>query len=160
MPFCKESTTCKKDPPPPILGGVKKHPLSLLEIIIVIFLITLITGAVGYSMKGSINKGRAFRTEQAKEQLEDILLLALAEGADIDAIVKDPLPFVKSVGIAKKPAELLKDGWGERFKIVANQHNTGFTISSERLASYKNSTRVPSAAGNAPIATPEESEND
>ena len=58
----------------------RKSALTLLEIMIVIFLITLITGAIGYNMKGALDRGRAFRTEQAKEQLLNLLLICLEEG--------------------------------------------------------------------------------
>ena len=69
---------------------MKKRALTLLEIMIVIFLITLITGVVGYSMKGSLDKGKAFRTEQGKEQLHDLLLICLSEEGNADEIAKNP----------------------------------------------------------------------
>ena len=53
----------------------------MLEIIIVIFLITLITGAIGYNMKGTLDRGKAFRTEQARRELHDLLLVCVAEGS-------------------------------------------------------------------------------
>ena len=60
----------------------KKRALTLLEIMIVIFLITLITGAIGYNMLGTLDRGRVFRTQQAKEQLHDLLLICLADKGD------------------------------------------------------------------------------
>ena len=36
---------------------MKKRALTLLEVMIVIFLITLITGTIGYSMRGTLDKG-------------------------------------------------------------------------------------------------------
>ncbi len=66
----------------------KKRAFSLLEVMVVIFLITLITGAIGYNMKGTLDKGRAFRTEQAKTQLHDLLLICIEEGIDPDELAQ------------------------------------------------------------------------
>lgn len=96
----------------------KKRALTLIEIMIVIFLITLITGAIGYNMKGSLDKGKQFRTKQAKEQLHDLLLICLDEGKSLDEVLSDPKKCLKESGLAKDPDKLVKDGWGDDFKIV------------------------------------------
>ncbi len=115
----------------------KKQTFTLLEIIIVIFLITLITGAIGYSMKGTLDKGRAFRTEQGIEQLRDLLLMSLAEGESADAIVKDPARVLKKHGLAKNPDKIIEDGWGKKYEITLDKKKTDFQISSSSLKSYK-----------------------
>ncbi len=51
----------------------KKRTFTLLEIMIVIFLIGLIGGIVSYSMKGSLEEGKAFKTEQAIMRVVDLL---------------------------------------------------------------------------------------
>ncbi|EKE08228.1 MAG: hypothetical protein ACD_17C00277G0003 [uncultured bacterium] len=86
---------------------------------IVIFLITLVTGAIGYNMKGALDKGKKFRTEQAMEQLEDLLLICLDErGLDSgDHIANDPVAYLRESGIAKNPEKLVQDGWGKNFNI-------------------------------------------
>lgn len=123
---------------------MKKRALTLLEIMIVIFLITLITGAIGYNMKGSLDQGRAFRTEQAKEQLEDMLLLCLADH-DADAILKDPKRHLQNLGLAKDPAKLLQDGWKEPFKITLAPGKSSFLVKSEAFDRYKAKHRKSSA---------------
>lgn len=117
---------------------MKKRALTLLEIMIVIFLITLITGTIGYSMRGSLDKGRAFRTEQGKEQLHDLLLICLSESdtASADQIAKDPESHLRSLGLAKDPKNLLKDGWKRDFLIVAKGEHD-FRVTSESLEKYK-----------------------
>lgn len=117
---------------------MKKRALTLLEIMIVIFLITLITGTIGYSMRGTLDKGRAFRTEQAQEQLHDLLLICLAEGGDADTIAKDPAKALKGLGLAKDPDNLVKDGWKTPFKITVNLKKTDFTVHSDPLDNYQN----------------------
>jgi len=115
----------------------KKHALTLLEVMIVIFLITLITGVIGYNMKGSLDKGKAFRTEQAVSQLQDMLLLGLSEGKKMDAILSDPKAVLEELGLARDPEGLLKDGWNEKFTITSNQNKSDFKIVSRNLNKYK-----------------------
>jgi type II secretory pathway pseudopilin PulG len=112
---------------------MKKRTLTLLEIMIVIFLITLITGVIGYNMKGSLDKGKIFRTEQARAQLQDMLLLSLSEGKKMDEILNNPLAALEGLGIARDPKALLKDGWNENFFITANRNKTDFIITSRHL---------------------------
>jgi type II secretory pathway pseudopilin PulG len=116
---------------------MKKRALTLLEIMIVIFLITLITGAIGYSMKGTLDRGRAFRTEQAKVQLHDLLLICLEEGAKGEDLARDPASHLKKYNLAKNSEKLVQDGWGSDFLITYNQVKNDFKISSPSYERYK-----------------------
>ena len=116
---------------------MKKRPFTLLEIIIVIFLITLITGAIGYNMKGALDRGRAFRTEQAKAQLHDLLLVCLEEGVKGEELVKNPSFFLKKYNLAKNSDKIVQDGWGEDFTIRYNTGKSDFAISSPAYEKYK-----------------------
>lgn len=118
-----------------------KKALTLLEIIIVIFLITLITGAIGYSMKGTLDKGKVFRTEQAQEQLRDLFLMCLAEGEKGEDIVRDPAAMLAKYGLAKNPQKIIEDGWGKKFDISLTQSKNDFRISSENLKNYRKKTK-------------------
>ena len=113
---------------------MKKRLLSLLEIMIVIFLITLVTGAIGYNMKGTLDKGKVFRTEQAKEQLHDLLLVCLDEYMDGEKISNEPKDYLKKSGIAKNPDKLILDGWSQPFSIRYEKGD--FQIESENLKKY------------------------
>jgi general secretion pathway protein G len=115
---------------------MKKSCFTLLEIIIVIFLITLITGAIGYSMKGTLDKGKVFRTEQAIEQLKDLFLMCVAEGESPDKIVNDPEAVLRKYALAKNPKEIVKDGWGDKFQITYHKKKKDFSISSENLIKH------------------------
>ncbi|MES2273631.1 MAG: type II secretion system protein [Chlamydiota bacterium] len=115
----------------------KKRTFTLLEIMIVIFLITLITGAIGYNMKGSLDRGKKFRTIQAMSQLKDLLLMAVEEGTDPEKIAKDPAKYLKDLGIAKDPDKLVCDGWGEDFDIKVSADKTDFEIKSLGLDKYE-----------------------
>jgi type II secretory pathway pseudopilin PulG len=119
----------------------KKRPFTLLEIIIVIFLIGLIGSAIGYNMKGSIEKGRAFKTERAIEQITDILSLEMAQGATIDQIVNSPAAFLDTSGMVKNAAQLLKDGWGGEIT-VKKDGNGNLKVRSANLLNYRNKKRT------------------
>ncbi len=116
---------------------MKKRALTLLEIMIVIFLITLITGTIGYNMKGTLDRGRAFRTEQAKVQLHDLLLICLEEGEKPDELAKNPSFYLKKYNLAKNSEKLVQDGWGSDFTINYNQTRNDFGISSQPYNKYK-----------------------
>jgi type II secretory pathway pseudopilin PulG len=115
----------------------KKRALTLLEIMIVIFLITLITGVIGYNMKGSLEKGKIFRSRQAKEQLHDMLLLLLAEGNKPETILQNKKKALADLGIAKNPDNLLKDGWGDPFEVIYLSAKNDFKISSKNSSKYE-----------------------
>jgi prepilin-type N-terminal cleavage/methylation domain-containing protein len=119
-----------------------KRAFTLLEIMIVILLITIITGAIGYNMKGTLEKGKAFRTERAKEQLHDLLLYCYADNKDVDQILKNIEGAITSTGLAKNPTELMKDGWGVPFEIKATKYKNDFIIRSEKLENYNKSHKL------------------
>jgi prepilin-type N-terminal cleavage/methylation domain-containing protein len=122
----------------------KKRALTLLEIMIVIVLIALITGVVGYNMKGALDKGRDFRTDRAKEQLRDLLLYRVAErGLDLERIVRDSRLLeeeLRATGLTKNVNDLLKDGWGENFEIKLSRDKRDIEVFSKRQKAYKDKT--------------------
>lgn len=115
----------------------KKRALTLLEIMIVIFLITLITGTIGYNMKGTLDRGRAFKTEQAKAQLRDLLLICLEEGEKPDEVAKNPSSYLKKYNLAKNSEKIAQDGWGADFEVTYNKNRSDFGIVSQNYNKYK-----------------------
>jgi general secretion pathway protein G len=115
----------------------KKRSLTLLEIMIVIVLIGLIGSVIGFNMKGSLDEGRAFKTRQAQEQIQDILMLEVARGTPMDDVIRDREKYLETSGLVKKPRDFLKDGWGEEFDVKANGRGNGeIIVKSSRLAAY------------------------
>jgi type II secretory pathway pseudopilin PulG len=119
----------------------KKHPLTLLEIMIVVFLIGLIGSVIGVNMKGSLDEGRAFKSEQGANQIRDILLLEIAKGKSADYVVKNCAALLENSGMIKSVEKALKDGWGQPYHISANG-NSDITVSSEKLTDYKRKKRA------------------
>ena len=116
----------------------KKRPFTLLEILIVIFLIGIIGSVIGYNMKGSLDEGRAFRSRQGIEQLRDIVELQLASGWPKENLstpeeIKD---CITRAGIAKKVDDLMKDGWGDPYVITYNPVKDQVTVKSEKLKKF------------------------
>ena len=114
------------------------RPFTLIEIMLVIFLIGLIGSVVGVNMKGSLDKGKVFRTEQAQKQLENVLSLQLAEGlATKEGIESEPERFLLASGLVKDVQKVLQDGWGNEFAITV-QEDGEVTAYSQALEDYKN----------------------
>jgi len=121
----------------------KKHKYSftLLEIMIVIFLIGLIGSVIGYNMKGSLEKGKVFRTEQAIQQIEDAFTLELAQGTTTKAEIESDLAqALDKTGLFKKPKEIAKDGWGEPFMVTVDEENH-ITVYSQKYSAYLEKNR-------------------
>ena len=96
---------------------IKKRAITLLEMMIVIFIIGIIGSVVGYSMKGSLNEGRAFKSEQGSKQVYDILMLGLANGDSINHVIKSPEAVLEESGLVNNPKKMVKDGWNQKFVI-------------------------------------------
>ncbi len=58
---------------------VAKRFVTLIEMMIVMFLIALIIGVVAYNYQGTLEEGKAFKTKTGKEKLETILNLVVSE---------------------------------------------------------------------------------
>ncbi len=116
----------------------QKKPFTLLEIMIVILLIGLIGSVIGYNMKGSLDEGRAFKTEQASAKIRDILELELTKDNELtpDAVEKNPETYLKKSGLIKDADKFVLDGWGNRFNISVDETKT-VTVISDALVKYK-----------------------
>lgn len=97
---------------------VRKRYITLIEIMIVMFLIALITGALAYRFGGALEKGYAFKTKANIERLEAILNLAIAENPSLlQNIESDWQNIVDKSPLVKDAKSLKTDGWGYLFKV-------------------------------------------
>lgn len=101
-----------------------KRALTLLEIMIVIVLIGIIGSVIGVNMKGSLDKGRAFKTRQAKNQIQDILMLEIARGMPATEVQTKAKQVLEASGLIKNPDKFLKDGWGKDFVIKIDEKDS------------------------------------
>jgi len=115
---------------------MKKRHITLIEIMIVILLIGIITSVVGYNVKGSLEKGKIFKTEHAQSQIRDLLLLEVARGTNIEEVVKNYRRYLKESGMTKDLKAILKDGWGDYFEIKLVDNKTDIKVISKNLDKY------------------------
>ncbi len=118
----------------------KRRMITLIEMMIVMFLIALITGVVAYNYRGSLEEGKAFKSKAGMEKIEMILNLRIAEDPDlIDDIESSWQGVIKRDPLVKDPNSLIKDGWGNTYEV--NVENNAIKVRSRKYLEYKKSTR-------------------
>ncbi len=111
----------------------KKRALTLIEIMVVLFIITIVTSVIGVNMKGTMKEGKAFKSEKGSKQVYDILSLEVAKNPDlIESIIDHPDVILKNSGIINDPKKILTDGWGEPFKIKIDPVDGDIKVTSKR----------------------------
>lgn len=98
-----------------------KRAMTLLEIMIVIFIIGIISSVIGYNMKGSLEKAKAFKTGEGIKKIKEIFELELAQGATtLNEVMNHPDKVLHNSGLVSNPKDMLKDGWGVPYKITTS----------------------------------------
>lgn len=99
-----------------------KKAMTLLEVMIVIFIIGIISSVIGYNMKGSLEKAKAFKTEEGMKKIKEIFELEMAQGTtNLQEIISDPETVLQNSGLVNSGKEMLKDGWGTPYQITLSQ---------------------------------------
>lgn len=115
----------------------KKRPLTLIEIMVVLFIITIITSVIGVNMKGTMKEGKAFKSEKGSKQVYDILTLEIAKNpAIITSLVQDPTKILNSTGLVADAKKILVDGWGEAFVITYDEVELEIKVTSKPWLNY------------------------
>ena len=114
----------------------KKHAITLIEIMIVILLIGIVGGTLAFNMRGSMDQGRAFKSEQNSLRIQDILLLEAAQtGRELAQVVAEWESVVARSPMTKDPTELCRDGWRQKFTVTAAGDEV--QVTSEKLRAFK-----------------------
>ena len=111
--------------------------MTLLEIMIVIFIIGIIGSVIGYNMKGSLDKGRAFKTREGINKIYEIVQLEEAQGKTLSRegdLQENVQNFLENSGMVRRPEEMIQDGWGKPyvFEIVDDE----LQMTSRRYENY------------------------
>lgn len=115
---------------------IKKRYVTLIEMMIVMFLIALIIGVLGYNYRGTLEQGKAFKTKTGMEKLETILNLAVAEDPKLMDDIDSSWPeIVKRSPLVQNAEALIYDGWGQPYTVTVE--NGKITVSSPRYEEYK-----------------------
>ncbi len=119
----------------------KRRFVTLIEMMIVMFLIALIIGVVGYNYQGSLEEGKVFKTKAGIEKLSTILTLRAAEDpAAMDNMSDRRKQYVIDSHLVPNPSSLFKDGWGSEYKVEVGQNGDGdsqIRITSAKFEAYK-----------------------
>ena len=92
--------------------------MTLLEVMIVIFIIGIISSVIGYNMKGSLEKAKAFKTVEGIKKIKEIFELELAQGStSYEEIANHPDQVLEESGLVSSGKQMLKDGWGQPMEI-------------------------------------------
>lgn len=111
--------------------------VTLIEMMIVMFLIALITGVVAYNYRGTLDEGKAFKTKAGIEKLGTILNLAVAEDADLlSSITSSWETIVDNSPLVQSSAALKKDGWGQTYVVTVNSNTQAIEVTSARYNDY------------------------
>ncbi|MBN4067124.1 type II secretion system protein [Simkania negevensis] len=114
----------------------KKRYITLIELMVVIAIIGIISGVLAYNLRGSLEEGKAFKTQEGSKQLAHILELEAATRASEEEVLEQWEEVVRHSPYVNDPRDLLNDGWGKSFN-VSLDNNGRFIVSSERYAKYK-----------------------
>lgn len=113
-----------------------KRYITLMEILVVITLIALITGVLAYNYYGSLEKGRAFKTQAGMERVETILNLKAAEDPKIlDNISNGWEKVIEESPFVKDKKQLINDGWGSKYNVGLDDSGA-IKVTSEKYNEY------------------------
>ncbi|MEM7174403.1 MAG: type II secretion system protein [Chlamydiota bacterium] len=111
----------------------KKRPMTLVEVMIVIAIISLIAGVVGVKMRDGLEKGKAFKTEMAINKLYEILIFEdIKDPSNLTAADRNK---INQSEFTRNADSVLRDGWGEEFTFVPKQ-NEEIEFYSRRYVEY------------------------
>ncbi len=115
----------------------KKRFITLVEMMIVMFLIAMITGVIAYNYTGSLEEGKAFKTKAGIDKIRTVLDLHLATHPEdrehLDSRWRD---IVASSQLVKNSKELMKDGWGDDYE-VSTDNSGEIEITSKKYGEYQ-----------------------
>lgn len=118
-----------------------KRPITLVEMMVVIFIIGLIVSVIGFRYQGGLEKGKAFKTETAIDKVETILNLHVAEHpSSSDNIERSWKEIIRRDPLVKDPEALIKDGWGQDLQVELDS-NHNIKVSSRNLENFKNTKK-------------------
>ena len=117
---------------------IQRRFVTLIEMMIVMFLIALITGVIAYNYRGSLDEGKAFKTKAGIEKLETILNLEISKNPNAAGQIQSEWQaFVKASPIVHDANSLIKDGWGEDYQVTTDEESGGIRVRSRKLEEYQ-----------------------
>lgn len=116
---------------------MQKRFVTLIEMMIVMFLIAMITGVVAYNYRGSLDEGKAFKTKAGMDKLHTILSLGIAENPSLSLSGQGWKDYIEHSPLVKNADDLIKDGWGKDYEVNYDPSSGELTIYSARYNEYQ-----------------------
>tara|TARA_A100000164_G_scaffold346962_1_gene348004 strand:+ start:93 stop:521 length:429 start_codon:yes stop_codon:yes gene_type:complete len=119
----------------------KKKTMTLLEVMIVIFIIGIIGSVIGYNMRGSLDEGKAFKTKEAISKLYEISQLVWD---DKNQVSDDPgriKTMLFDSRLVRRPNALMQDGWQQPFEFYIDEGSSELRIISKKYEEYYDKKR-------------------
>ena len=119
------------------LHSIQRRFVTLIEIMIVMFLIALITGVIAYNYRGSLDEGKAFKSKAGIEKLETILNLEASKNPQLaSSIQSNWQEVVRRSPLVQDPNSLIRDGWGEEYQVTTDD-NGNIRVESRKFEEYR-----------------------
>lgn len=117
----------------------RKQSITLIEMMVVITLIGIVGGALAFNMRGSIQKGKVFQSEQNCAKIYDILMMEYATGSlSLREIVDRKEAVLEGAAWCKEGKKLLKDAWGEDIIVKVNASGDDLIVFSSKANGINN----------------------
>lgn len=117
---------------------VSQRCMTLVEMMIVMFLIAMITGVIAYNYTGSLEEGKAFKTKTGIERVRSILDIYLMQHpTEIGQVHSEWKQMIRNSPLVKNAEELSKDGWGVDYDVNTGEQGE-LVIRSQRYEQYLN----------------------
>ncbi len=111
-----------------------KRSITLVEMMVVITLIGIIGGALAFNMRGSIQKGKVFQTEQKCARVYDILMMEYATGnMSLEEIISRKDSIILSAAWNRDGKKLLEDAWGNELIVSLNERGDDILVYSKKI---------------------------
>lgn len=121
------------------MNYTRRHALTLIEIMLVIFLIGIVGSALAFNLRGALDRGKTFKTQQIQKKIEAILSIEAME-EDYQTVLAHWEELVKKsplVKIKQKNGDVV-DGWGKPFHVTYDSVQEQFLVTSAKIDSDGN----------------------
>lgn len=118
---------------------LRRRFVTLIEMMIVMFLIALITGVVAYNYRGSLDEGKAFKTKAGIERLRNVLDMMAADDPTFDLSGDGWKSAVQKSPLVQDAKSLITDGWGYEYSVARDPDTHNIVITSQKYEAYINS---------------------
>ncbi|EPP34493.1 prepilin-type N-terminal cleavage/methylation domain protein [Chlamydia ibidis] len=115
----------------------RKQSITLIEMMVVITLIGIVGSALAFNMRGSIQKGKIFQTEQNCAKVYDILMMEYASsGASLKEVIARKEAILAESSWCREGSKLLKDAWGNDLIVQLNDKGDDLLVFSKRIEKH------------------------